>query len=826
MNFRGGGAGAAGSDSEDDLYSGYKRKEDEALDYETLAADPNFQQAVKSSYGQRPTGTAAGLARRGSLKSMAGGRIPTTGQQPQGGGVGVGGQQGQPLMDPDEKRPMTSVKAAGFTSQPQSSFDQPGVLAGVATFEKKREDTPEQIIKGLEKKTGALIEESAFAYARSDFTLALEKAKEAGKKERHLCKQREQAGLGDQINLDLTYCVLFNLANMYHANQMYAEAQNTYNVIVKNKLFNNAGRLRVNMGNIYFEQKKYPQAIKMYRMALDQIPNTHGEMRFKIMRNIGNAFARMGQYQDAISSFEVIMEGNPDTTTGFNLILCYFALGDKGNMKKSFQLLLTMIHGSDDEGNFFSGFDDTQDALVKEAIKDDELRKMEKEKKKAAENNIITAAKLIAPAIEKDFAAGFDWCVEQVKTSLYTELASELEITKAITYLKLKDFKQAIETFKAFERKDTQMASAAATNLSFLYFLENDLEQANRYADIAIQSDRYNANALVNKGNCLFCQGNYQKAKEYYQDARNFEASCTEALYNLGLLYKKTGDYDSALECFNKLHAILRNSSQVIYQIAVMYDMKGDAVQAQEWFNILISLVPTDPGVLSELGEMFDREGDKSQAYQYHFESYRYFPANIDVISWLGAYYVECEVYEQAIQYFERAATVQPSEVKWQLMVASCHRRSGNYQQAFETYKKIHNKFPHNIECLKFLVRICTDLGMKEVSDYVAKLRKAEKQREVKSTRIPSGGKGERIRSGSRRQGSAGSDYRSQENLDKSLNSSINLHGEYKPAQKKVDASYSDPIGDIPQRPKTAMRKQVDDEDWGDEELGDDLLPQ
>ena len=36
---------------------------------------------------------------------------------------------------------------------------------------------------------------------------ALEKAKEAGRKERMLCKQREQASLTEQLNLDLTYCV-------------------------------------------------------------------------------------------------------------------------------------------------------------------------------------------------------------------------------------------------------------------------------------------------------------------------------------------------------------------------------------------------------------------------------------------------------------------------------------------------------------------------------------------------------------------------------------------------------------------------------------------
>ena len=51
------------------------------------------------------------------------------------------------------------------------------------------------------------------------------------------------------------------------------------------------------MGNIYFEQQKYPAAIKMYRMALDQVPLTSASVRSKILRNIGVAFMRVGQYQ-------------------------------------------------------------------------------------------------------------------------------------------------------------------------------------------------------------------------------------------------------------------------------------------------------------------------------------------------------------------------------------------------------------------------------------------------------------------------------------------------------------------------------------------------
>lgn len=45
---------------------------------------------------------------------------------------------------------------------------------------------------------------------------ALEKAKEAGRKERVLVRQREQLAMGDQINLDLTYSVWEWFYYAYH----------------------------------------------------------------------------------------------------------------------------------------------------------------------------------------------------------------------------------------------------------------------------------------------------------------------------------------------------------------------------------------------------------------------------------------------------------------------------------------------------------------------------------------------------------------------------------------------------------------------------------
>ncbi|XP_065751896.1 intraflagellar transport protein 88 homolog isoform X5 [Phocoena phocoena] len=767
---------------EDDLYSGYNDY-NPTYDTEELENDTAFQQAVKTSHGRRPPS-------KTSLASSMG--RPVTG-----------------AIQDGVTRPMTAVRAAGFTKAALrgSAFDPLGQSRGPAPpLEARNEDSPEEKIRQLEKKVNELVEESCIANSCGDLKLALEKAKDAGRKERVLVRQREQVTSPENINLDLTYSVLFNLASQYSANEMYPEALNTYQVIVKNKMFSNAGRLKVNMGNIYLKQRNYSKAIKFYRMALDQIPSVHKEMRIKIMQNIGVTFIKTGHY---------------------------FAVGDREKMKKAFQKLIAVPLETDEDGKYISPNDDPHTNLVIEAIKNDHLRQMERERKAMAEKYIMTAAKLIAPVIETSFAVGYDWCVEVVKASQYVELANDLEINKAIMYLRQKDFNQAVETLKMFEKKDSSVKSAAATNLSFLYYLENEFSQASSYADLAVNSDRYNPSALTNKGNTVFANGDYEKAAEFYKEALRNDSSCTEALYNIGLTYKKLNRLDEALDCFLKLHAILRNSAQVLYQIANIYELMEDPTQAMEWLMQLISVVPTDSRALSKLGGLYDSEGDKSQAFQYYYESYRYFPSNIEVIEWLGAYYIDTQFCEKAIQYFERASLIQPTQVKWQLMVASCFRRSGNYQKALDTYKDIHRKFPENVECLRFLVRLCTDIGLKEVQEYATKLKRLEKMKEIREQRTKSGRDGSGGLRG-RRDGSAGSDGGQNcgagsrgERLSAQLRALPRMEEPYdSSSNKELDASYVDPLGPQIERPRTAARKRVDEDDFADEELGDDLLPE
>ncbi len=585
----------------------------------------------------------------------------------------------------------------------------------------------------IEREVHALLEESAQFYMNKDLATALEKARAAVKREKYLIKFREEKGITDQ-NTELSFSVSFNLARMYHVNSMYTEALDTYSEIVKNKDFANAGRVRINMGNIYFENKNYPASIKMYRMALDQTPLALTEVRTKITFNIAMAFVKIGQYNDAAQNFEAVVENSSDIEACFYLLVCYFAQGDKKEMKKIFKKLLNLqIPGME----FDQDLDDESYALM-----NDELRDYLKAKQKQHWDFILKGAKLIAEVVEDNWIKGYDYVIEQLRSYAAKKekcnLAGEIEMAKALYYLKEKDFSNAIDSLKAFEKKEKDLKMQASTNLSFIFLLEGDLKNADKYARLAIDVDKYNAKALVNLGNCYFLKRDFEAAKSKYIEAIKADADCVEAIYNLGLATKELGQYDEAVAAFKRLHTIVPENVEVIHQIASVFTKMEDNTNSIDWYNRVVARVPTDPNVLCNLGTLYAKENDESQSFNCYLESYRYYPVIMDVISWLGLYFVKNDLYEKALQYFERATQIQPKEVNWQLMVASCYRRIGSYQQAKKCYEDIYQKYPDNLECLRYLVQICGELGLKkEKKHYSKELIKVEERLQRMKSKQP-----------------------------------------------------------------------------------------
>ncbi len=220
----------------------------------------------------------------------------------------------------------------------------------------------------------------------------------------------------------------------------------------------------------------------------------------KIKKNVGLAYVKQKKFGKAIEVYEDVMSDTPDFDIGFNLIVCLYALGEKEKMRTWFERLLMIdIPGIDEEeqeelqqmqtklGNGATAAN--QGALTNRgglggdkppvALNEgDPLKEYLKEKKKEALHYVSSAAKLVAPIIEQDVIVGYNYVIEALKAANLPEVESEMEIAKSIHYIKNKEIERAIESFKAFEKKDKIMMAMASNNISFLYFLENDFKSA------------------------------------------------------------------------------------------------------------------------------------------------------------------------------------------------------------------------------------------------------------------------------------------------------------------------------------------------------------
>lgn len=211
--------------------------------------------------------------------------------------------------------------------------------------------------------------------------------------------------------------------------------------------------------------------------------------RFKVRENIAATHILMGQYAEAAQAYEAIMQERPNYRSGFNLLLCYHALSQRDKTRRAFSDLLKIPFISSDEDyqpavslhkeNFLHLVDiasvyfiqadkgDKQANLVLEATRDDRLRQFERKRyrrlvvfprpfsillfdrrRRFAEHVIVTAAKIVGNNSDGDFVSGYEWCIEQVRNSTYLELASGLEIQKAIAYLREDNFPKVIRSIR------------------------------------------------------------------------------------------------------------------------------------------------------------------------------------------------------------------------------------------------------------------------------------------------------------------------------------------------------------------------------------------
>jgi intraflagellar transport protein 88 len=258
----------------------------------------------------------------------------------------------------------------------------------------------------------------------------------------------------------------------------------------------------------------------------------------------------------------------------------------------------------------------------------------------------------------------------------------------------------------------------------------------------------------------------------------------------------------------------------------MVYSTIDEIPSAIHWLTTLHTACPTDPTILAKLGQLYAAQGDDTNAYHAFSDAYDLFGCQIEIISWLGIYFVKTELYDRALPYFLRAAQCEPNVHKWKLMCALCYRRMNQWEKAFQLYQYIHQIDSENIECLRYLVSMSKERESKQYNEWKECLERAEEAL-IAAKRNEDGDEEEyhNERSQYNDNSRMGSKHASM-HMEEQKTSTGPFAPKPSPLssprlQSTFDASL--PPQQVPNAINTGKGASMDE--WGDEGLGDDLLP-
>ncbi|NDV93940.1 tetratricopeptide repeat protein [Dysgonomonas sp. 521] len=188
------------------------------------------------------------------------------------------------------------------------------------------------------------------------------------------------------------------------------------------------------------------------------------------------------------------------------------------------------------------------------------------------------------------------------------------------------------------------------------YFHLNDIDDASKYADMAIQKSSKSAKAYYVKGMVLGSKGTINQALTNMKKAVQLSPDYADAYTGMADIYYTQDNITLALENYRKAVSLTPPSEKAFYMIGVIYAGKEDFKNALDTFYVAKSKIVQDKEllvtVLYNIGKMeFD----------------------------IGRYTKSVEAYEELISYF-------PDDYYSYEKIVQCYNALGLYDHA-NTYK-------------------------------------------------------------------------------------------------------------------------------------------
>ncbi len=429
------------------------------------------------------------------------------------------------------------------------------------------------------------------------------------------------------------------------------------------------------LGDIYYSEGRYDDAINAYRKAIS-IDKSNERYFYELGMKSLNAKDeenRIERLNNARVNFEKHLLLYPnDLLTNFNLGFIYENLGEKDKSIEYYQrsyniepsrydILLSIAKLSKDQGKLSESLD-----MVNKVI----------------DNVTEQETKLSAYRIKAEI---LDKLGEKEKSILALEEIVKLDKNDADSHYKL----------------------------GLFYEEKQDLERAIQEYEAVISLDQTKSDPYLRLGNIYTKKGmDEAKIMEVYEKGLILDPNHPQIHYDLAILYKKHKNYDKAIEHYKIANKLLPNNYMWQYEYAKLQDGKdnGEALRA---YSKAIELKRDfaeayyDRAMLLRKAKIIDGKVYRNeQIIEDLKQAGELNPKMADAFYNIALIYKENESDEMAREFFEKTIKANPNYPGVHLQLGLIAEQKGEYAKAMEEYKKevaINNKSALAYQRLGFL---------------------------------------------------------------------------------------------------------------------------
>jgi tetratricopeptide (TPR) repeat protein len=475
------------------------------------------------------------------------------------------------------------------------------------------------------------------------------------------------------------------------------------------------------LGNLFFKEGKFDEAIKHYRRALE-LNRTYPMAHF----NLGNALSRIGKIEEATEQYRRAIQLTPNFSTAqYNFGRALAALGRYEEAMEHFRHAVELnpdfAEAHNNLGLLLAGSGKREEAI-------EHYRRALQAEPKLAVAHINLAAALSAQGKAEEAITHYQRSLElePKRASAHVDLgeilaargrldeamshfrrALEIEPNLATAHFGLgralsqKDrLDEAIAHYKLAIKNDPKMA-VAHYNLGNAYFKRGERVQdmiwfgdAIDQYELAVKLQPDYALAYYNMGNALLKVGDSYRAIQNYQLAQKHGFTGVEFYTNYGSALEGEGLKDHAVNQFRRALEINPRYGPAHYNWGNLLLKEGKLKEAIEHYRRALEYNPKYVEAITNMGSAFETAGDKEEALKQYNAALkinpRFAPAHFNLAMLLA----QRGETDAAISHFRNVVQINAWDVEARVYLGRLLARTGQVDEAAAEFKTVLKRYP------------------------------------------------------------------------------------------------------------------------------------